>query len=791
MGWQLKVLALFVLARCGDSSSSKFSAHKPNRYSSSYSGEYFKDECSSSQLVCVPEEDCVALTPGGWPEGRQCPLNFTPVNGYCIFFGTHDKVYQRSQTQAEDFCTLLDSRSFYFQSYKEWNDLEKQFRLLKVNVKHDEYYWLDAHWEDKTRDRWEWRSTEDEIQWEKILKGTTCADVNLKTIENEKGCLGMHYSSQKKCLLLYNVDCFRKTLFLCKIGIYNSRCSENSDNVCCFSSSYDYYAQNILAGPGTHSTHGESKAECWINIPNKNRLVDCSEALDFLGSQSPLPQPIRIDGSFFYFSRNEPCHGDRLAVVSNPDVHNYIVNYMMTEEKLLSEDRLIIGIEYIAEHDKFKWANGKLLSYYNETHWADGQPNKRSGLGSEPCVAYKKTGINAFSWHLIPTPGCFGPKTMKVCELPIRATNLVPSLQKVECGQRLERGVLAKSSYYDFEYDQAQYGEFPWHAAVVQAQNYHGGIVMLFACSGALVHKDFVLTSAHCVAVTNSDFSVSLGDWDLSDDASHILDTKLIKVADVIMHPGYKATENLKHDIALLRLEHSVDVESLPHIGLGCLPSPELFYQHGGAWECFTIGWPTQSHKKARQILQRVEADLVSKRRCRYFVKKRAPYYYSPRKSSYGSAQYGYDKKYGFHHVSYEQHGYFDSRHPDLFCTEAFESNLCIDDPTTMLVCRKASVDYENPFSSSSDYDYGNYGRSSSNKYHFANTKIINAYGKNRFDSDKWYVMGVGHALSTCGRNHYSNRYNSYSSRYSTPYQIFTPVEDYISFIQSHTDSRI
>ncbi|XP_064090184.1 uncharacterized protein LOC135204108 [Macrobrachium nipponense] len=598
--------------------------------------------------------------------------------------------------------------------------------------------------------------------------------------------MGFLYSSSKDCLLLHKVDCFKKQLFLCKLGVHDNRCNENSNNLCCYSSSYDYYAQNLLGGPGTHSSFGDAKEECWINIPAIGSLVECDKALDIVGRFQPFPEPVRIDTSYYYFTTND-CRGDRLAVIPSREVHNFIVGYMLTEEKTFSDFRFIIGLKYDADDDRFTWDNGKLIDYYNKTYWADGQPNKRSGLGPKPCVAYKKTGVNAFSWHLIPTPGCEGGDAVKVCELPIRSTNIVPTQQKLQCGQRLERGVLARSTYYDFDYNQAQYGEFPWHVAVVQSQNYHGGIVQLFVCSGALIHKQFVLTSAHCVAITNTDFSASLGEWDLSDEAHHVFDTELIKIVDIIIHPGYKIGAGEHNDIALLRLERSVDIVSHPHIGLGCVPSPELFYQHQGPWECFTLGWPEQALKE-RRVLQRLETDLIPKRKCLAYMKNLAPNYYNPAAFGYGAAEYGYDKKYGYHHVAYKQHGYFDSRIPDLFCTETYGSDDCISDNTAILVCRKPRFDFGNPFSSNEEYHQQ---RSGPSRYDFANSRIVNSYGQNRFDADQWYVMGLRHSLSRCGHRGRGGPgpYGPYGKIYTEPYQLFTPVSDYLSFIHSHTDT--
>ncbi|XP_045125261.1 uncharacterized protein LOC123512751 isoform X2 [Portunus trituberculatus] len=873
-------------------------------YSSTYDPDYYRDECLSQGLTCVPEDDCVAKTPNGYLEGRVCPINFVPHNSLCVLPGIKNKVEPRTQAQVVDYCARLRTRPYYFQNAKEWRDF-----YGFVGQHAAEYYdlfMLDSRW-DEDHERWEWLSTGDEIEWEKILQHDNCSLGNKELVREESGCLAFSVDRTSNCLRLRRIECTDTSLpFFCKDGSYESRCGQNENSLCCAVPTYSYYSKNKYGGPGSHGIHGASKRECWIKLDYPTtKTVTCHRALDVLGNLHPYPQPVRVGRSYYYFSRN-PCRLSRQAVVSGMEVHDFITSYLLTEEVEIEEQIFIVGLRYDTKEDEFFWVNGKRVDYYNnETFWASGQPDKQSGTSKVSCVSYKKNGKNSYAWHLYRAEECAGPAVVNVCEMPIRSTKLVPSAKKVECGQRLERGVLARSFYKDVGYDdeEAQYGEFPWHVAVLQPSTYYDGVVMVFVCSGVLIHPEYVLTSAHCVIYSgNGDFSVSFGEWDLNDDSGQILETKLVAVNDVIIHPEHKST-SLMHDVALLQLEGKVDVDSYPHFGMGCLPYPRVFYYASHAWDCFTVGWPaTKQGRTDRRVLQRIESDFLSSGRCRRYTKT---YYDSARE--YGKEGEGYDKEYGAHHLYYEHHGYFEDKFVPLICTEPYESDSCLDDNTPILVCKKASFVADDPLTGGvydgpgehygDDYGPGDkyygpgdkhygpgdhyrgpgdkydgpdhyrgpgdkhygpgdhyrgpsyehhgpdryggpkeehygsddhyrgpreshhapdhyrgpeeehygpddhhkrpsghrgraFGSTHSNRLRLWNSRIVNPFGDDRFDSDRWYVMGIGHDLNSCDSYGDTHKADSHHSKHRRPHQVFTPVHKYLSFIHQHLEPQ-
>ncbi|XP_076261040.1 CLIP domain-containing serine protease B9-like isoform X2 [Rhynchophorus ferrugineus] len=132
---------------------------------------------------------------------------------------------------------------------------------------------------------------------------------------------------------------------------------------------------------------------------------------------------------------------------------------------------------------------------------------------------------------------------------------------------RTECGVQGSSSIYLGPI--ADVDEFPW-IAVLQYRNSTGHLKL--SCSGTLVSSRYILTAAHCVTYELNKrighlVNVRLGEWNISNPyrdcrssgrAKICNDPEVnIGVEEIIVHPNFN-NKDLKHDIALVRLDHEV-----------------------------------------------------------------------------------------------------------------------------------------------------------------------------------------------------------------------------------------
>uniref|UniRef100_A0A2M4BVE5 Putative serine protease n=2 Tax=Anopheles marajoara TaxID=58244 RepID=A0A2M4BVE5_9DIPT len=122
--------------------------------------------------------------------------------------------------------------------------------------------------------------------------------------------------------------------------------------------------------------------------------------------------------------------------------------------------------------------------------------------------------------------------------------------------------------------------EFPW-TALIEYEKPSGEIE--FLCGGALIHKRYVVTAAHCTTSIPSGWKlkrVRLGEWDLSRSPDCEEDVCApapidVNVESTIAHPQFtKSGKTAINDIALIRLDRDVTFSEMVHPV--CLPTTAL-----------------------------------------------------------------------------------------------------------------------------------------------------------------------------------------------------------------------
>ena len=95
-------------------------------------------------------------------------------------------------------------------------------------------------------------------------------------------------------------------------------------------------------------------------------------------------------------------------------------------------------------------------------------------------------------------------------------------------------------------------GAHPWQVALIAAEG--ANVADAFFCGGSLYGPTWIITAAHCVnrGTTPSQVNVVVGTQDLRSGGTRM------KVAEIIIHKGYKSAVSNDNDIAMLRLESPV-----------------------------------------------------------------------------------------------------------------------------------------------------------------------------------------------------------------------------------------
>ncbi|XP_033158570.1 phenoloxidase-activating factor 2 isoform X1 [Drosophila mauritiana] len=156
--------------------------------------------------------------------------------------------------------------------------------------------------------------------------------------------------------------------------------------------------------------------------------------------------------------------------------------------------------------------------------------------------------------------------------------------------------------------NEAGFGEFPWTVALLHSGN------SSYFCAGSLIHKQVVLTAAHCIeSLRTGSFTVRAGEWD-TQTMKERLPYQERSVQTVIWHPEFKR-RNVAYDFALVILSQPVTLDD--HINVICLPQQDDIPQPGNT--CFSTGWGKDafgSLGKYSSLMKRVPLPIVEFNNC-------------------------------------------------------------------------------------------------------------------------------------------------------------------------------
>ncbi|XP_004420028.2 PREDICTED: putative serine protease 46 [Ceratotherium simum simum] len=144
-------------------------------------------------------------------------------------------------------------------------------------------------------------------------------------------------------------------------------------------------------------------------------------------------------------------------------------------------------------------------------------------------------------------------------------------------------------------------GKWPWQVSIL--------FLGIYICSGSLIHRQWVLTAAHCLqrSTDPKQYSVRVGVQRLPENGTQLVVTR------IVIHEDFNNL--ISQDIALLKIRDPVLWS--PLVQSVCLPSSK--FQPSIGTMCWVIGWgltDTQVTPKPSYSLQEVAVKIINNNIC-------------------------------------------------------------------------------------------------------------------------------------------------------------------------------
>lgn len=188
---------------------------------------------------------------------------------------------------------------------------------------------------------------------------------------------------------------------------------------------------------------------------------------------------------------------------------------------------------------------------------------------------------------------------------------IIPRKRDRGCGRRNPKG-LGFSANDDA--DHAQFGEFPWMMALLGRESLEGNLneSWIYQCGASLIHRQVVLTAAHCISEKYKLYKIRAGEWDTRTE-NEFYPRQDRNVKSAILHPAYNR-RSLSHDFALLILESPVKIQN--NVDVVCLPSKQEIIDN---ITCYTTGWGRDNFGKEGEydvLLKKIEVPILERTTC-------------------------------------------------------------------------------------------------------------------------------------------------------------------------------